>query len=64
MTQKELLYVEDAIEHEKSIIQICKNYLKDLDENDNLVFFVNKQINEHEKIKCNLMELLKELYNE
>ena len=25
MTQKELLYVEDAIEHEKSIIDIINN---------------------------------------
>ena len=31
MTQKELLYVEDAVEHEKSIIKLCNDFLNKLE---------------------------------
>ena len=29
MTQKELLYFEDAISHEESIVKICQNEMKE-----------------------------------
>ena len=56
MTQKELLYLEDAIGHENSIITICNDLLTDI-QDDDLKVFINEQIKEH-KI------LLKKLMNE
>ena len=43
MTQKELSYVEDAIGHENSIIKICQESVKMLD-NDELISFLNEEI--------------------
>ena len=63
MTQKELLYLEDAIEHESSIIQIFNNYLKDL-ENSELLSFMENQISQHTETKEKLTLLLKEKANE
>ena len=41
MTEKELLYVEDAILHEKNIIAICNETINFL-EDENLVSFLKK----------------------
>ena len=62
MTQKELLYVEDAIEHEKSIIKLCNDFLNKLDD-DNLKDFITNQINSHEDAKSKLLSLLEEEAN-
>lgn len=62
MTQKELLYVEDAVEHEKSIIKLCNDFLNKLDD-DNLKDFITNQINSHEEMKSNLLSLLEEEAN-
>ena len=62
MTQKELLYVEDAIEHEKSIIKLCNDFLNKLDD-DNLKDFITNRINSHEEMKSNLLSLLEEEAN-
>ena len=62
MTQKELLYVEDAVEHEKSIIKICNDLLTKLD-NPNLSSFIEEEINIHEDMKNKLISLLKEKAN-
>ncbi len=62
MTQKELLYVEDAIEHERSIVKICSNLLSFLDDNS-LSTFISEQITKHENIENDLMSLLKEKTN-
>ena len=43
MTQKELLYVEDAIGHEKNIISICNETVNMLEEDD-LVSFMELRI--------------------
>ena len=59
MTQKELLYVEDAIEHENSIVNICKETIKNLT-NQDLVSFIENEITKHNKTKENLMNLLEE----
>lgn len=59
MTQKELLYVEDAVEHEKSIIKLCNDFLNKLEDN-NLRDFITMQINSHEEMKSNLLSLLEE----
>jgi len=63
MTQKELLYLEDAIGHEKSIIDICSqtlNYLED----DNLKSFMRQEIEQHKKEQANLFNLLEVKVNE
>lgn len=59
MTQKELLYVEDAIGHEKVIIACINNIINELDD-DNLIDYMNKELKEHEKTKNNFMKLLEE----
>ena len=63
MTQKELLYVEDAIGHEQSIIKICNaaiNSLKD----DNLVSFMKKEVRKHTNMQELLLKLLEDKINE
>ena len=55
MTQKELLYVEDAVGHEQNIIKI-------LDES--LISFMNKELKKHTTMQEKLMDLLKENANE
>ena len=63
MTQKELLYLEDAIGHEKNIIEICKD-IKDNLEDDNLVSFMEKEIEEHTTTESNLLNILEVKSNE
>ena len=63
MTQKELLYVEDAVGHEKNIISILNETLNQL-EDKNLCTFITKQINKREKILGKLMSVLEEKSNE
>ena len=57
MTQKELLYVEDAIEHEKVIIDVCNDLLTHVDDEE-LISFIQNEISNHETIKNNLMNTL------
>ncbi len=57
MTQKELLYIEDAIGHEKSIISICNDTISKL-QNEELVNFINQEIENHNTILTNLTNLL------
>jgi len=59
MTQKELLYVEDAIGHEKNIISILKETLNYL-ESEELVNFIQKELEFHQERNDNLINLLKE----
>ena len=63
MTQKELLYVEDAIGHEKNIISICNETVNMLEEDD-LVSFMEKEIKKHESILNKLNNLLEDKKNE
>ena len=63
MTQKELLYLEDAVEHEKSIIRICNDLLSKLDNSEHASFMQN-EIKLHEEYKDKLISLLKEKANE
>ena len=49
MTEKELMYLEDACEHEKSIIGICNDFLGKVD--DEYKTFFENQITNHEKIQ-------------
>jgi len=62
MTQKELLYLEDAIGHEQNIIKIINNNLENLS-NEELITFMNNELSIH-KERCNLLiNLLKEKAN-
>ena len=63
MTQKELLYIEDAIGHEENIISVCNetlNYLED----EALVSFLSKEVNKHMRMKEKLMKMLEDKSNE
>ena len=62
MTQKELLYVEDAISHEEIIINNIHDYINCLKEND-LIDYFQKELRTHEKIKKDLFKLLEDESN-
>ena len=62
MTQKELLYVEDAIMHEKRILDICNDLLTHIDD-ENITDFINGEINNHEIIRENLLNILEAKQN-
>ena len=63
MTEKELLYVEDAIHHEMSMITILNDTEKCI-KDANLKFFVKDQRKKHEKMKQKLEKLMEEKENE
>ena len=63
MTQKELLYVEDAIGHEGVIINVLTetlNYLED----PNLISFMEKELKLHEGFQEKLVSKLEVNSNE
>lgn len=62
MTQKELLYFEDAIGHETSIVTILKNSIEQL-EDERLVTFMNSELSKHNELKQKLMNKLGEKVN-
>ncbi len=63
MTNKELLYVEDAIGHENSIIEIITESINSMDD-DKLINFLEKDLKKHEDIKNKLFNLLEVKSNE
>ena len=63
MTQKELLYVEDAIGHETSIIEIIKESINSMDDDD-LINILETDLKKHEDIKMKLINLLEVKTNE
>ena len=63
MTQKELLYVEDAIMHEQNIISICNETINSL-QDSNLISFVKKEIKKHETMLDKLTNAMEEKANE
>ena len=63
MTQKELLYFEDAIGHEKNIISICEDIASKL-ENEELVTFMQNEIQTHLSMQEKIMDLMEEKANE
>ncbi len=62
MTQKELLYIEDAVEHESIIIKILEDTKNRLDD-DELISFIDTNINTHTTMKENLINKLEEKAN-
>ena len=63
MTQKELLYYEDAIGHEDNIIQIINNAISSLSKEE-LITFMQEEKEKHIMLKQNLINLLEEVANE
>ena len=59
MTQKELLYVEDAISHEKTIKSNIQDYINCL-QDEELIEFMRKELKTHEKIENGLIKLLED----
>ena len=59
MTQKELAYVEDAIGHEKNIIGICEQSME-LIEDDSWCKYLKKEVEKHNKMKEELINLLED----
>lgn len=57
MTQKELLYVEDAIGHEQNVGQIVSETINLL-EDKNLQTFLKSELKKHQAIEEKLMNLL------
>ena len=62
MTQKELLYFEDAIGHEGNIIKLVSNMINNL-ENEELKSFMQSELLKHENLKENLINMLGEKSN-
>ena len=57
MTQKELLYFEDAIGHETNLIKICEQSINYL-ENEELINFMKEEVKRHENLLEKLMDKL------
>lgn len=63
MTQKELLYLEDAIGHEENIISIVQDIIDNLEDED-LVSFMEEKQEDHVSMREKLINLLEEKSNE
>ena len=63
MTQKELLYLEDAINHEISIINILHDTIKNM-KDKKLKDFLKKEESNHSITKERLLSVLKEKSHE
>lgn len=63
MTQKELLYFEDAIGHEKNIIAVCNDTIKRLTD-ENLITFMESEVEKHQETQNKLTRRLEEKSNE
>lgn len=63
MTQKELLYFEDAIGHEKNIILICDESINKIDDGE-LISFFEKEKAVHEEVLNKLIDFLRGKVNE
>ena len=62
MTQKELSYYEDAIGHESNIIKILDFSIQNL-EDENLISFMEIELDKHNQMKDKLMNLLEDKNN-
>ena len=63
MTQKELLYIEDAIGHETSVIAYLNNALNSL-KDEELITYINDVIKKHENTKKKLLKKLEDNLND
>ena len=63
MTQKELLYIEDAIGHENTIIKVCEDMINNL-QDENLKSFIKEELPIQQNTKENLLNMLEVKSNE
>lgn len=63
MTQKELLYMEDAIGHEQNLETIFNNFSNEL-EDKNLSTFIQKLAKKHHNLSDKLLKVMEDLTNE
>ena len=63
MSQKELLYVEDGINHERMVISYLNDSIEKI-EDKNLKNFLQKELKNHEKLEKNLLKVLEVSANE
>ena len=63
MTEKELLYIEDAIGHETNIISILKESIRNM-KNEDLISFLESEVEIHNQTKERLKNKLEEKSNE
>lgn len=63
MTQKELLYLEDAIGHETNIIKILEESIKNLND-QKLVSFLEQEKEKHSHLKNELLNMMEVKSNE
>ena len=62
MTQKELLYVEDAVGHETNIIKILQETIKNI-QDENLISFLESKLETHVSMKEKLINKLEGIAN-
>lgn len=63
MTEKELLYMEDAIGHETNLIDILNFTIETLEDAE-LVTFMKGQLKKHNSMKEKLMNVMEDVANE
>ena len=63
MSQKELLYYEDAIMHEDITIKICNDIKKRLKDSE-LINFISDEIKHHQMIKNKLITQMEDICHE
>ncbi len=63
MTEKELLYMEDAINHEFNLIELCNITIENL-QDKNLQSFMKSELKKHVSLKEKLMNVMEDLANE
>lgn len=63
MTQKELLYFDDAISHEQNICAYIEFAISNLADNK-LIEFMKKELKNHEMIESKLLGVLEDSKNE
>lgn len=63
MTEKELLYMEDAVSHQDIIISVCEDAVNNIEDED-IKSFISNEIEKHNSIKEGLISLLEAKANE
>ena len=63
MTQKELLYLEDAIGHEKNIMDIINESISNTT-SKRLINYLNSELSTHEKLYNSLLKHMEGIANE
>lgn len=62
MTQKELLYLEDAIKHEQNLTEICEETINSLTDEE-LIAFIKTQQKTHKNIEKKLLKVMEDIIN-